>query len=98
MRQLCDTYGITKSRTTPYHPAGNGSVERINQTLLYMLRSLQASKQNHWHEYLSELVHVYNNTTHSATGYTPSFLMFGRHLRLPVDVVLGKLDTRLVDG
>ncbi|XP_051279483.1 uncharacterized protein K02A2.6-like [Dicentrarchus labrax] len=89
MKQFCDTYGITKSRTTPYHPAGNGSAERFNQTLLNMLRSLETSKQSHWADYLPELTHAYNNATHSATGYTPAFLMFGRHLRLPVDVGLG---------
>nr|XP_054604616.1 uncharacterized protein LOC129165457 [Nothobranchius furzeri] len=89
MKQLCDTYGVTKSRTTPYHPAGNGGTERFNQTLLDMLRSLETAKQNRWPEYISELVHAYNNTTHSSTGYAPSFLMFGRHLRLPVDLELG---------
>lgn len=89
MKQLCDTYGITKSRTTPYHPAGNGSAERFNQTLLNMLRSLETAKQSRWAEYLPELMHAYNNTIHSTTRYTPSFLMFGRHMRLPVDVELG---------
>lgn len=88
MKELCETYGIVKSRTTPYHPAGNGGVERFNQTLLGMLRSLEVSKQNHWHEYLPELLQAYNNTRHSVTGYTPAYLMFGRHLRLPVDVAL----------
>ena len=89
MQQLCNTYGITKSRTTPYHPAGNGGAERFNQTLLNMLRSLDTDKQNRWSEHLPELVHAYNNTVHSATGYAPAFLMFGRHLRRPVDVELG---------
>lgn len=89
MKQLCDTYGIAKSRTTPYHPAGNGSAERFNQTLLNLLRSLETERQNRWPEYLPELVHAYNNTMHSVTGYAPSFLMFGRHLQLHVDVDLG---------
>lgn len=91
MKQLFDLYGISKSRTTPYHPAGNGRVERMNQTLLNMLRTFEAEKQNRWPECLPELLQAYDDTVHSATGFTPSYLMFGRHLRLPVDVWLGTI-------
>ena len=94
MQQLCNIYGITKSRTTPYHPAGNGGVERFNQTLLNMLRSLDGDRQERWSEHLPELVQAYNNTPHSATGYAPAFLMFGRHLRRPVDINLGLQSTQ----
>ena len=47
------------------------------------------AKQNLWPEHIPELVHAYNNPTNGSTGYAPSFLVFGRHLRLPVGIELG---------
>uniref|UniRef100_A0A8C7YMG5 Gypsy retrotransposon integrase-like protein 1 n=1 Tax=Oryzias sinensis TaxID=183150 RepID=A0A8C7YMG5_9TELE len=89
MSQLCQLYGCQKSRTTAYHPQGNGACERFNQTLLRLLSSLGERQQPEWHSKLPALVQAYNNTVHSTTGMTPHFIVFGKHARLPVDWTTG---------
>ncbi|KAL7870270.1 hypothetical protein SRHO_G00077670 [Serrasalmus rhombeus] len=54
-----------------------------------MLGTLADEKKARWADYLPEMLHAYNNTVHSSTGYTPSYLMFGQHVRTPLDVMLG---------
>ena len=86
---LCKLANITKTRTTPYHPQGNGQCERFNRTLLDMLGTLNPDQKSDWKSYVRPLGHAYNATKHESTGFAPYFLMFGRHPRLPVDVNLG---------
>lgn len=92
IKNLCQFAGITKTRTTPYHPQGNGQCERFNRTLLSMLGTLSDNHKKDWKAYVSPLVHAYNCTRHDSTSFSPHYLMFGRHPRLPVDLYLGVRD------
>lgn len=87
LAELLKLSGVSKSRTTAYHPMGNGGTERFNRTLGNMLRALPLQEKHKWHEQVQTLTFAYNATVHETTGYAPFQLMFGRIPRLPVDVM-----------
>ena len=89
MADLCELMGVQKIWTSPYHLQTNGQCERFNSTLINMLGTLPKEKKSEWKDHIGTLVHTYNCTRNSATGFSPYYLMFGRQPGLPVDVTLG---------
>ena len=81
--------GIKATNTTPYHPMSNGMVERLNRTLINMLKAIPEKQKKMWKNHLPKLSFAYNSTVNKSTGYAPFYLMFGRNSRLPVDDMFG---------
>ena len=85
--ELCDLLGVTKIRTSPYHPQTNGAVERVHQTLRRMIAKMDPDKRAQWPSHLGPILIAYNATRSLITGYSPYFLMFVWRPRLPVDLL-----------
>ena len=54
-----------------------------------MLGMLSTYAKKNWQEWVATLTHAYNCTVSPVTGFSPYFLMFGRTLKLSLDVELG---------
>ena len=87
--EVCKLLGIAKTHTTPYHPQGDGLVERFNRTLLSMLSTATGRHPFNWEKQLRPLCMAYNTSVHPTTGYSPFFLMFGRQAHMPIDLMYG---------
>ena len=77
IKELCKIAGVKKVHTTPYHPQGNGQLERFNSTLCNMLGTLSEEEKSDWKSHLGCMTHAYNCTKHASTTYSPYYLMFG---------------------
>ena len=88
IEELCKLLQIEKTRTTPYHPQGDGLVERANRTILDMLATVVRDHKD-WESHLRATCMAYNTSVQSTTGqsHSPFFLMFGRRARIPVDLL-----------
>lgn len=87
--EICKLLYLHKTRTTPYHPQSDGLIERFNRTMLSLLPTCVRDNLLDWENYIRKVCVAYN----SSTGYTSFFLMFGRQVRIPVDVIYGTPNT-----
>lgn len=71
MHEICNIMGVTKTRTTAYHPCCNGQVERQNRTLQDMLANYVSSRADDWDLLSDPVLFAYNTSKHESTGFAP---------------------------
>ena len=79
VQNLCKYFGVKKLRTSPYHPETDGQTERLNRTILEMLRHY--SEDGKWVDYIDLVLMAYRTSVQSSTGQSPALLFLGREIR-----------------
>ena len=89
MKEVCQLLGVSKTRTTPYHPQSDGMIERFNRTLLSLLSMAASDNEVDWDKKLPMVMLAYRTSMHESTKSTPFSLMYGREVRLHIDIMFG---------
>ena len=80
---VCKLLKIKKIKCTAYHPQSNGALGRTHHVLVEYLRCFILEDQSNWDKWLPYATFVFNTTPHTATGFTPHELLFGRKPNIP---------------
>ena len=87
----CEVMKVMGTRVTlasTHHPQTNGLTERMNRTLIAMVRRVCSQEKGRWVEMLPLLEFAYNNSVHSATGVTPFKAIQGTNPVVPAALVV----------
>ena len=57
--------------------------------ILDMLSTTIKDHQGSWEDHVQAVCLAYNTSVQPTTGYTPFYLMFGRQVRVPIDIMFG---------
>ena len=71
---------VDHKKGIPYWPQSDSEVERVNKTLLKLIRIAQLQGKN-WKEELQDFLFHHLSTPHTVTSLSPSELLMGRKLR-----------------
>ncbi|XGW30756.1 hypothetical protein V3C99_009594 [Haemonchus contortus] len=94
---LCEVMGIEQKFTKGYCPRENGLTERVNGTIVRMLKK-KTEVAAEWDKILPTVVYAYNATPHRATGGSPHFLLYGHDPIYPSMLIPSKhLSPYIVD-
>nr|XP_054761342.1 uncharacterized protein LOC129267739 [Lytechinus pictus] len=87
MRKVSQLLSVKQITSSRYHPMCNGLVERYNGVIKTALRRLCSEEPRQWNRYLPALLFALREAPSSSLGFSPFELLYGRHVRGPMDIL-----------
>ena len=87
LKELCTRLNVKQVNVLPYRPQANGITERLNRTIIEIIKPLAYAGKDNWCELIPSVQSAINGTYHSSLGDTPDFLMNGQDKRMPYDLI-----------
>lgn len=65
-------------------------IERMNRTIVNMLFAFVSEHQRDWDQYVPLVMMAYRSSVYESINTSPSKMMFGHEIRLPIDLLFGQ--------
>lgn len=88
--EIMTQFGIKKRLIPTYTARANSQVERYNLTIINSLKCFTDEDKTHWDISINYTLLAMRNSVCVSTAETPSFVLFGRQLKLPLDLIFHK--------
>jgi hypothetical protein len=97
--EVCKLMRIKQIFTAPYHPQGNGKIERAHRTANEFLVHFCCNGQSDWDLMLPFALMAHNSSPNRTNGMTPATLMLSRDIIMPwEDLPYPETDIDLEEG
>ena len=73
--------------TTPWHPAANGLVEKMNGTIKSIIKKLCQDRPRQWHRFIPAALFAIREIPNDSLKYSPFELLYGRKVRGPLTIL-----------
>jgi transposase InsO family protein len=93
---MCKHFNIVKLESTAYHHQCNGKAERFNRFLENTLTTVIHKDQKNWDNMLDNCLFIYRISLNRSLDDTPFFLMYGRDVVMPQDLMFPYLARNVV--
>ena len=87
---MWELLGVKHKTSTAFHPQGNSRVEHMVKVVGNLIAVFCQTYQE-WDRNLPVLTLAYWSIVHEVAGFTPNFIMTGREVALPLDIMLGTI-------
>ena len=95
-KELYARCNVAHRITSPYHPAVNGLVERLNRTTTEMMVK-GLGKQDGWPDFVETVAWNIQSNVHKSMNYQPIHLLIGRRPKMPVECINYSTDITDID-
>ena len=85
VRELCEIFGVQRTKSSPYYPQGNSIIERLFRTVKDMIFTTTAATNKDWTTVIPTIEMALRCTEHSSLKFTPYEVVFGRKMATPLN-------------
>ena len=85
--ELCKLLGIGKTKSSCFHPQGDVISESMVKVLKSCIQKQAILHELDWDLYLHSIMYAARTSVHSSTGFAPSQMVLGSHIKLSVDLL-----------